>query len=201
VKYQIQNHPRYHELFQAIRENRSQLTIAWDQAVYRSVDLKWANPAHLIDGAGTLKHGSRWMLHQQTAVVHASSTESIALKESRQRLKRSGIRRPKKKPRVIVEISARLHRVLDLKLLTRHSPWLEMNELMLEDWEKINDRQFESLSQALGRAAWSINCEGLVVPSVADGRGRNLIWFPQKLLKDSKLEISGEKELKQGLAQ
>jgi hypothetical protein len=42
--------------------------------------------------------------------------------------------------------------------------------------------------------------EGLIVPSAQDKRGRNLIWFPDQLLAESRISISGEKQLKQWLA-
>jgi hypothetical protein len=69
-----------------------------------------------------------------------------------------------------------------------------------EDWEKLNNRGNETLAQAFGRAIRDLNFEGLIVPSSRDQRGRNLIWFPDDLRADSRIEIIGQEKLKQWLA-
>lgn len=58
----------------------------------------------------------------------------------------------------------------------------------------------ETIAQALGRAIRDLNFEGLIAPSSRDQRGRNLIWFPDDLEADSRIEIVGKENLKQWLA-
>lgn len=75
-----------------------------------------------------------------------------------------------------------------------------MKELLREDWEKLNSRGVETLAQAVGRAVFDLGFEGLIAPSAQDKRGRNLIWFPDQLLADSRISISAKEELKHFLA-
>ena len=47
------------------------------------------------------------------------------------------------------------------------------------------------LSQALGRLAWALGLEGLLVPSAVVRRGLNLVVFPENLRPSSRLEARG----------
>ena len=133
-------------------------------------------------------------------VVHAASTEAISLKESRRVYDYYGIRKPRNNPRVSVELIAKLHRLVDLTQLKAiiDSPTIE--EMLNEDWEKLNDSRVETIAQSLGRAILELNYEGLITPSSRDRRGRNLIWFPEQLHPESQIEIVGQEKLKQCLA-
>jgi hypothetical protein len=75
-----------------------------------------------------------------------------------------------------------------------------ISEMLDEDWGKLNDNCIESNAQALGRAIFELNFEGLIAPSSKDRRGRNLIWFPEQLDSKSQIEIVGQEKLKQFLA-
>ena len=99
-----------------------------------------------------------------------------------------------------VELLVELQQVIDLRKLREilDSPTIE--ELLGEDWEKLNSSGVETLAQAVGRAIHDLGYEGLIAPSAKDRRGRNLIWFPDQLLSESRISISGEKQLEQWLA-
>lgn len=196
----ISEHPRYPELFALLRGAKAKLKVAWKGPVYRCVALKWARPEFLINGEGTLRSGSRWMRPALTPAVYASSTEAIALKESRRPLKHFGIHRPSSAPRVVVEMMADLKIVADLSGIDAVLPWPGLHELLAEDWERINSAGSETLSQAFGRALWKLRFSGLIVPSARDRRGRNLIWFPGNLSKNDEIRISGETELEDWIA-
>jgi RES domain-containing protein len=200
VAQPIKPHPAFKHLFSDLKKNKSVLSTQWNAQVYRCVEIKWARPEYLITGEGTRQRGSRWMQPNYCRVVHAASTETIALKESRRVYDYYGIQKPKNNPRVSVELIAKLHRLVDLtKLKTiMDSPTIE--ELLNEDWEKLNDSRVETTAQALGRAILELNFEGLIAPSSRDRRGRNLIWFPEQLRPESQIEIVGQEKLKQWLA-
>jgi len=195
----IQPHPRYRELFAQIRSVAQEWTREWSRPVYRAVELQWARPEFLISGQGTMRHGGRWIRPGVTAVVHAASTEHLALKESRRPFTHYAIKKPRKKPRVIVEIEVALQRIADLSMLEKSLSWPLLDELIGEDWDKINARGMETLAQALGRALFELDFEGLAAPSARDRRGRNLIWFPDNLRPASRLRIASETELKRWL--
>lgn len=196
----LKPHPAYKRLFTDLKKVEGKLKSQWKGPVYRCVEPRWARPEYLISGEGTRQHGSRWIRPNYSRVVHAASTETIALIESRRAYANYGIKKPKKNPRVSVEISAELTRVIDLTKLEGvfDSPTVE--ELLCEDWVKLNCSGIETIAQAIGRGIHDLGFEGLIVPSVQDKRGRNLIWFPDKLFANSHISISGEEELKQWLA-
>lgn len=196
----MQEHPRYPDLLSLLRGAAGSLTREWHGPVHRCVAVKWSRPEHLISGEGTKICGSRWMRPGVTPVVYASSTETVALKESRRPLKHFGIRKPRAAPRVLVELEADLEKVAELSAIDRLLPWPGLDELLAEDWEKINAGGAETLSQAFGRALWSLGFSGLVVPSVRDRRGRNLIWFPGNLGENDEIRISGESALRDWIA-
>ena len=135
-----------------------------------------------------------------TPAVYAASSEAIALKESRRPYWHFGIKKPLSQPRVIVEIKADLECVADLSSIDQIIPWPKLDELLSEDWEGINTKGAETLSQTLGRALFDLNFAGLVVPSARDRRGRNLIWFPQNFSGNDVIKISGEAELDEWIA-
>ena len=188
-------HPRHSELLALLRKSRSALKGRWHSPVYRCVALKWARPEFLVTGEGSLQIGSRWMRAGITPAVYAASTEAIALKESRRAFRHFGIRQPLSSPRVIVEITTDLGNVADLTNIDTLLPWPSLDELLAKDWEQVNSRGFETLSQAFGRALWKLGFAGLIAPSSRDRRGRNLIWFPSNLAKSDKIHIAGESEL------
>ena len=60
------------------------------------------------------------------------------LKESRRSLKHFGIHKPLSAPRVVVEMMADLKSVADLSGIDAILPWPGLDELLSEDWERIN---------------------------------------------------------------
>ncbi|MDQ8194732.1 RES family NAD+ phosphorylase [Coraliomargarita sp. SDUM461004] len=196
----LKPHPTYKRLLAELKREGEKLKSRWEAPVYRCVELKWARPKYLISGEGTRQRGSRWMRPNNSRVMHAASTETLALKESRQAYDYYGIHKPRQNPRVSVELLVELQQVIDLRKLREilDSPTIE--ELLGEDWEKLNSSGVETLAQTVGRAIHDLGYEGLIAPSAKDRRGRNLIWFPDQLLSESRISISGEKQLEQWLA-
>jgi hypothetical protein len=107
---------------------------------------------------------------------------------------------PKNNPRVNVELIVRLSHVIDLTKLHSVLDSPTIQEMLCEDWEKLNARGNETIAQAFGRAIRDINAEGLITPSARDRRGRNLIWFPDDLHPKSQIQIVGKEKLEQWLA-
>ena len=73
--------------------------------------------------------------------------------------------------------------------------WVGLEELLVEDWRKVNDAGHEAQSQSLGRAAHDAGAEGVLVPSGRVPGGINVVCFPGSLVAPSQLEILGEEEL------
>ena len=104
-------------------------------------------------------------------------------------------------PKVVVGVRLRLGRVLNLTSSTRSrwQPWLRLDELLAEDWREINDLGFETQSQAFGRAAHDLGTEALVVPSARVAGGVNLVYFPESVLGQGKVQVLGQDELQRWL--
>lgn len=191
----MRGHPRYSELHGLLQPVVESILVPCQRMVYRCVELQWARPEYLVSGEGTRKRGGRWMRPGFERVVHASLSESLALKESRRGFDYYHVRCPKQTPRVSVQIAVDLRRVADLKSIEERTPWPKIDELLAEDWMAINRAGVETLSQALGRVLLSLEVEGLLVSSVRDRRGVNIAWFPDHLHNGSTVAISGQEEL------
>ena len=57
------------------------------------------------------------------------------------------------------------------------------------DWRKEVKAGLLPVTQAIGRAAFAANVEGLIVPSAARVEGFNVLVFPQNLRKGSKIKV------------
>jgi phage protein U len=88
----------------------------------------------------------------------------------------------------MIAIDVKFAKLLDLTRGTvRKMMGISAARMSADDWRATNRRGRESLTQAVGRAAYECNLEGIVAPA-CDG-GRNLVWFPGNLLKSSLAKI------------
>src|SRR6516164_7896385 len=94
---------------------------------------------------------------------------------------------------MLVGIRASLQAVLDQTDPTNVQPPLDLEELLLEDWRKMNGERKESRSQALGRAVTHL-AEGILTPSRIR-TGKNLVIYPRNLKPKSQIEVLGEADL------
>jgi len=62
-------------------------------------------------------------------------------------------------------------------------------ELRREDWRKVQEQGFESLTQTLGRAAFTAKAEGLLALSARVPKGVNVVYFPQNRLRSSRVRL------------
>ncbi len=161
-------HPKYKALTKDLRSAAGSLSRSWEGAAFRCVAPKWSRPEFLASGLGAARHGSRWMRPGLSPAVYAASTENIALKESRGNLRHFGVRKPAKTPRMIVQIDLRLVKVVDLTRLEEALAWPSLDELLSEKWESLNAAGKETLSQAFGRALFTLGFTGLIAPSARD---------------------------------
>jgi hypothetical protein len=69
------------------------------------------------------------------------------------------------------------------------------NELIATDWISIQDAGEEALTQAIGRIAWEVRLEGLLVPSARVAGAGNLVLFPGRRRKGSSWKIQGARDL------
>jgi len=132
----------------------------------------------------------------QYRVVYGASSAQIALKESMGAFRYYGVKKPRQNPRLLVQIDTSFSRIANLTSIEDHLPWPSKDDLLTEDWSKINERGYETLSQALGRALVECGFEGLICNSSQDRRGRNIVWFPAFLDVNPRVEIVSSSERK-----
>ncbi|CAN5368625.1 hypothetical protein BH20VER3_BH20VER3_19750 [soil metagenome] len=78
---------------------------------------------------------------------------------------------------------------------TRAQLGLTAEELRAEDWRKIQEEGRESLTQAIGRAVFSVKGEGLLVPSARVPEGVNVVYFPENQGTGSRVRVLESEQL------
>lgn len=163
--------------------------------VYRSSAPGYANAADLLRGTGSQVHGGRCNPPASFSTIYAACTVSTAIAESEAHARYYGWDLADVWPRMLVAVDVQLREVLDLTDGTiRQSLQISEQRMTDDDWRKLNDHAgAESLTQAIGRAAFEAGLEGIIVRA-CDG-GRNLVWFAKNLKAKSKIAIRNERAL------
>lgn len=188
-------HPRRDDLLEALERSRKFFQPV-NVTAYRSVELQFARSSHLLDGKGSLAHGSRWNAPKAFKTVSLCLEPLGADQEAMRRAAYYGWSADMLKPRLRVAVTTQLQSVLCMK--QKAAPGLQqvlMAELLREDWRKVNDSGKESLSQAMAWAAREKGAEGLLVPSAAVESSHNLVLFVDRLHPGSLLKIENQEEL------
>ena len=188
-------HPRFDELRNALLPRRL-LGRRWKGPVYRSTSVEYANSADLVTGIGSKRNGGRWNPMGSFEAVYASTMPDTAMDEAIAYHRYFGIPIHKAFPRVFVAINATLSNVLDLTDgKVRQFLRVSLSRMFSEDWREEQDHGKESLTQAIGRAAFEIGFEAIHVCSAACSNGEGLVIFPANLKTTSKLTILNASDL------
>lgn len=183
----ISHHPDFDQLLggvAAVVDRASALL----EVVFRCTEPTYATKDDMLTGEGSRRHGGRWNPPSSFATVYAAFSDTTALAEARANQVYYGLDPANALPRTIVAVDVRLGKVLDLTDgAVRKSLGVSATRLRNDDWREENRRGDESLTQAIGRAAYQTSLEGLIVPA-CDGK-RNLVWFPGNLGRTSKATI------------
>jgi RES domain-containing protein len=162
-----------------IAEHR-ELLRPWRGFAYRVTTLDYPRPRDILMGQGSFLHGGRWNAPGSFRAVYGSTTDVVAVQESRANAEYAGIPLPFKRPRLLVVVELALGRVLDLtspEALRAMS--VTADELRAEDWRKVQADGFESFTQSLGRAVFESRANGLLVPSARVSDGVTVVYLPE----------------------
>lgn len=160
----------------------------WAGEVFRSAAPRYAGVRDMVTGVGSANVGGRWNPRGSFRTVYASLEPETAMAESMATFRYYGLAPHSALPRLFRAIEVELAAVLDLREIPLASPlpfWVRKG--LREDWRALQDRGRESISQAIGRAAWLAGLEGLIVPSHAAIRGSNAVLFPARLRPGSRI--------------
>jgi RES domain-containing protein len=161
--------------------------------IFRSVSPRYARPADIVSGYGSYHAGGRWNAPGLYA-IDGSIEPGLAADESfKFLLQHFGWQDRDIPPRMVVGIRVSLQAVLDLANPASVSPQLNVEELLGEDWRRMNGEQKESRSQALGRVVADLG-EGILAPSRIR-MGKNLVIYPCSLRPGSWIEVLGDADL------
>jgi len=164
-------HPRSSELAAALK-NCLTWAEAWEGTAYRFVTLQYANRQDLLSGAGSRRNGARWNPPGEFNVIYGSLDPETAMAESLGTFSAFGVPPEKARPRVFVAIQLKLQAVLDLTTAQAGATHrIEFKQLAKENWQDLQNRGDESLSQAIGRTCWELRLEAILVPSFRKARG------------------------------
>lgn len=157
--------------------------------VYRSSTPKYATETDLLTGEGSKRFGGRWN-PVGVAVVYASLTPETAMAETLAHHRYYGMPIEDAMPRTFVAIEANLTNVVDLRLgANRQRLKLSLERMHMIDWRKEIHAGREPVTQQMGRAAFEIGLEGIIVPSAAELMGHNLLIIPSNLGSESTLRV------------
>jgi RES domain-containing protein len=164
--------------------------IPWSGIIYRFEAPMYAGASEVASGLGSKINGARWNAPGSFAVVYGSLRPETPLREIQGHAARFAVPFSEKLPRVLVAIQAVLHEVLDLNDgALRRKLHVSRRRMVEEEWWGRQQAGEKALTQAIGRAAYAVGLEGLLVPSAVDSRAINLIIFPDSLHQDSRLSV------------
>jgi len=167
----------------------------FDGVIVRSVGTKYASENDFFSGAGAAKTGGRWNRVGLQA-IYASLGVLTATREAYQNFVTFGFSLTTIMPRVTAGASVSLGKVLDLTdAKVRSQIGFTLKELVEEDWKAIQADGDESWTPAIGRGCHDAGFEGLIVPSAQNEDGKNIVIFPKKLAKTSKIRVLGADQL------
>lgn len=162
----------------------------WTGFTYRSTTLQHANSNDILSGAGSRNFGGRWNPPDSFRTVYLSDSPETAMAESLAHYRYYSISITEGLPRVFVAVNVRLGNVLDLRVgVIRRVLRVSRTRLIDDPWREQNRMGSESLCQMIGRCAYEVDLEGLIVPSAATPKGFNLVIFPEKLSSASTMRI------------
>jgi RES domain-containing protein len=170
--------------------------VAYAMTVFRSSTPKYANEADLLTGEGSRLKGGRWN-PIGIAAVYASLTPETAMAEALAHYRYYGVPLRDSMPRTFVAIAVNLQAILDLRDGTvRQRLQVSRDRILTVDWRKEVQAGREPITQAIGRAASEVGLEGLIVPSAADTKGKNVLIFPTNLQPGSNVTVLNADHLK-----
>jgi RES domain-containing protein len=197
LRLKAKPNPRYDTFLSELGKLKSPF-VKWRGIAFRAAPLEFSRLAKLLNGFGSLRIGGRWSAAGSFPAVNLSLTQEGAIDESGAAFSYYNFAAQDVKPKVIVGVRLGLEKVVDLRRL--HSKkWLSLDELLGEDWRKINDSGYESESQALGRAIHAVGAEALITPSARVEGVENLVFFPESITRAATVEILGKEELERWL--
>jgi RES domain-containing protein len=188
-------HPDYKRFRDAL-QRIFPLAIPFRGTLYRACDPTYANTRDLVTGEGSQKHGGRWNPPRSFATVYLAQSVEGAIAETLGLPSHYGFDPAGRLPLTLVALDTALVQVVDFAdARVRKSIGVTLAEMNACDWRNDNAGGREAVTQALGRAAFELGTEGIIVPSAVKRTFRNFNVFPRNLGGKSSLTIRRSEKL------
>jgi len=181
-------YPEYERIFKALQQCRD-TSIPWSGVIFRSTSPHNYSRTEILSGEGSATSGGRWNPIGIKAVYGSLSPET-AMAETLHYFRYHRIPIVKSMPRFFVAIKVSVSRSIDLRDSDRlRTLGVSQQEILDADWRMKITAGEESLTQAVGRAAFSAGIEALLAPAAAERTGTNVVIFPEILEPGSLFEV------------
>ncbi len=162
----------------------------WKGAGYRVTTLDYPQPASILSGEGSFRYGGRWNAPGSFRAVYGSTVDAVAVAESRANAEYARMPYPLPTPRLLVTIEFDLRDVLDLSEEGAAARLgLDWDELAREDWRQRQATDYESETQAIGRALFDSGANALLAPSARVPDGINIVYFPENRWREGEARV------------
>ncbi len=166
---------------------------AWE--LFRFIDPRFSSAADIISGEGALHAAGRWHSRGALRLAYTATQPEFALAETLAHARYFRLPPATALPRVLVSLSLRADRLLDLRDgALRRNLRLSLETIRTTDWRQENRRGREAVTQAWGAVFGAAGFEAVIVPSAAGKRGTNVLVFPENLRPGSRFTVDREVE-------
>lgn len=189
---------RRHAEYARLREEMEKLgpggfALPLETVCYRYCLNKYARASGIMSGEGAYRAGGRWNAPGAFHAVYCSSSAELGHREYFAALKKAGIPDYRAMPVTGRALRVKLKAALDLRneIVLRHLG-MDGQDILDDPWKSKNEQNEESLCQTIGRAAFEIGLEGLLVPSA---QSLNLLDFNLVLILENAPADTGKWQL------
>ncbi len=186
----VKEHPDFPRLLEAMKVAAARGR-PWASTIFRSAPPKWASGREMLTGVGSMKSGARFNAPGSFPAIYGSTTPELAMIESLAYQRRANLPLERAMPLVFKAISVDVERCLDLTdAAVLADIGLTLDQIRTETWWLARARGEESLTQAIGRAAYTCGIQSLLAASAhALDQGANIIVLPDHLKPPSEVTV------------
>jgi len=189
----IGTHPDRAKFLARLVAHGNSFDVPFDGELFRFINPKYSNAADIISGMGAMRAAGRWNVAAAARLSYTSHAPGTALSEALAHVTYYRLPVSKALPRVLVALSLKATRVLDLRDgEVRKALILSENTIRKLDWRAENQKGAEAVTQAWGHAFAQAGFEAAIVPSAADSDGANVLVFTDNLAGGSKFTVVSE---------
>jgi RES domain-containing protein len=189
-------HPQFSKWFAVLGGPGAPPRVPWDGDVFRASLPKWMSRPYRLTGVGSVLTGGRWNLVRLVPALNFGTTAEVTAAEADAKARRNHWPPGSFGPQLRVGFHLTLQSLLDFTdAAVLKALGVKNADLVGCDWlaDQVADR--EALTQALGRAAFETEAEGLIVPSARLKGGVNIVVFPAHLRTGSTIMAHDEHQI------